>query len=193
MRPRQPANPMTDVEANHGGQGHHSVVRAPNEENQTILYWCPTCKSQDTQRLSTVHISGLSQFSAVTGGIGWTGSPAIGGACTTGTSQTQLSAMAGPPPKKSYRNGLLLLFLSPPLAAIFAQAAFLIAKRVFGANLIYEQLATISFFALEIGAITLLLRAFAFNKSIWPSLFRQWQMSFLCRRCGQIFVPGTTP
>jgi len=192
MRLRQPANPTTDLEANQGGRGHQSVLYVPRAENE-ILCWCPGCKSQNTQRLSTVHMSGLSQFSAVTGGIGWTGSPAIGGAWTTGTSQTQLSAIAAPPPKKTYRSGLLLLFLSPLVAAIVAEAAFLIAQRVFGRTLIYEQLPTISFFALEIGAITLLVRVFAFNKNIWPRMFREWQVSFLCRRCGRIFIPGAAP
>src|ERR1039458_9994612 len=178
MRLRQPANRMTDREANQGGRDHQSVLHVPREETD-ILYGCPACRSQNTQRLSTVHMSGLSQFSAVTGGIGWTGSSAIGGAWTTGTSQTQLSAISAPPPKKSYRNGLLLLFLSPLLAAIVAEAVFLIAQRMFGASLIYEQLATISFFGLEIVAITVLLRAFAFNKNIWPGLFREWHLSFL--------------
>jgi hypothetical protein len=81
--------------------------------------------------------------------------------------------------------------LSPLLAAIVAEAAFLTAQRVFGTTLIYEHLATISFFGLEIGAIALLLRVFAFNQNTWPKLFRQWQMSFLCRRCGQTFIPGS--
>jgi hypothetical protein len=183
---------MTDLEANQGGRNYQSVLHFPSDENE-ILYWCPACKSQNTQRLSTVHMSGLSQFSAVTGGIGWTGSPAIGGAWTTGTSQTQLSAIAALPSKKSYRNGLLLLFLSPLVAAILAEAAFLVAQRVFGTTLIYEQLATISFLALEVAAIALLLRVFAFNKSIWPTLFREWQMSFLCRRCGRIFIAAFAP
>ena len=117
----------------------------------------------------------------------------IGRGWTSGTSQTQLSAISAPPPKKSYRNGLLLLFLSPLLAAIVAEAVFLIVQRMFGASLIYEQLATISFFGLEIVAITVLLRAFAFNKNIWPGLLREWQMSFLCRRCGQVFVQASVP
>src|SRR5271157_441872 len=134
MRLRQPANRMTDLEANQGGRNHQSVLHVPREETD-ILYRCPACRSQHTQRLSTVHMSGLSQFSAVTGGIGWTGPPAIGGAWTTGTSQTQLSAIAAPPPKKSYRNGFLVLFLIPLLAAIVAEAAFLIAQRMFGTTL----------------------------------------------------------
>ena len=96
-------------------------------------------------------------------------------------------------PKKSYRNGLLLLFLSPLLAAIVAEAVFLIAQRMFGASLIYEQLATISFFGLEVVAVTVLLRVFAFNKNIWPGLFREWHLSFLCRRYGQVFVQASVP
>jgi hypothetical protein len=83
--------------------------------------------------------------------------------------------------------------LSPLLAAIVAEAVFLIVQRMFGASLIYEQLATISFFGLEIVAITVLLRVFAFNKNIWPRLLREWQISFLCPRCGQVFVQASVP
>jgi len=94
MRLRQPANRMTDLEANQGGRNHQSVLHVPTEETD-ILYWCPACRSQHTQRLSTVHMSGLSQFSAVTGGIGWTGSPAIGGAWTTGINPHQPKDVLG--------------------------------------------------------------------------------------------------
>ena len=201
---RQRRNPMTDGQPNEGvregenswansrrrGQSELHALRAEGEINS---YSCPTCGSQNTQRLSTAYMSGLSQFSAVTSGIGWARAPMIGRGWTSGTSQTQLSAISAPPPKKSYRNGLLLLFLSPLLAAIVAEAVFLIVQRMFGASLIYEQLATISFFGLEIVAITVLLRVFAFNKNIWPRLLREWQMSFLCRRCGQVFVQASVP
>ena len=195
---------MTDRQPNEGDrEGENSWVNGsrPRQSEQRSLrpvvdmnsFSCPTCGSQNTQLLSTAYMSGLSQFSAVTSGIGWARAPMIGRGWTSGTSQTQLSAMSAPPPKKSYRNGLLLLFLSPLLAAIVAEAVFLIVQRMFGAGLIYEQLATISFFGLEIVAITALLRAFAFNKNIWPGLLREWQMSFLCRRCGQVFVQASVP
>src|SRR5271157_6388812 len=72
--------------------GPQSAVHRRREETSVMQYSCPTCGSQNTQRLSTAYMSGVSEFSAVTGGIGWTGPPAIGGAWTTGTSQTQLSA-----------------------------------------------------------------------------------------------------
>src|SRR5664279_4946125 len=45
MRLRQPANRMTDLEANQGGRNHQSVLHVPTEEPD-ILYWCPACRSQ---------------------------------------------------------------------------------------------------------------------------------------------------
>ncbi len=41
-------------------------------------YSCPTCGSENTQRLSTAYMAGVSQFSAVTSGFGWAGGPAGG-------------------------------------------------------------------------------------------------------------------
>ena len=201
---RQRRNPMTAGQPNegdregenswvNGSRRRQSELHALRAEDEINSYSCPTCGSQNTQRLSTAYMSGLSQFSAVTSGIGWARAPVFGRGWTNGTSQTQLSAISAPPPKKSYRNGLLLLFLSPLLAAIVAEAVFLIVQRMFGASLIYEQLATISFFGLEIVAVTVLLRVFAFNKNIWPRLLREWQISFLCRRCGQVFVQASVP
>jgi hypothetical protein len=185
MRLRQPANPTTDLEANQGGRGHWSVVCAPRDENQRIPYSCPACKSENTQRLSTVHMTGLSQFSAVTSGIGWTGTPIFAGGWTTGISQTQLSQVAAPPTKRTYSRGLLLLFSGPLIGA----APFAIMEHLHGPSQTYELLAAIVVILLEIGAIASLLRGVAYNKNVWPELFHKWQSCVMCLRCGQVFHP----
>jgi hypothetical protein len=150
---------------------------------------CPACGSDNTQRLSVIHMSGISQFSAVTNGVAWGRRAAsFGHAWTKGVSQTELSTLVAPPPKKTYRSGLLLLFLSPPLAAVAAEALLLLVQHVFGVTPRYDQLATACFVGFEAGAAVLLLRALKFNKDLWPKLLLEWQMSFMCSRCGQIFV-----
>src|ERR1035438_2180529 len=82
MRLRQRRDPMTDVQAHEDGRnGKHfgtnsshrfqseaHALSAPGEINP---YSCPACKSENTQRLSTAYMSGLSHFSAVTSGLGW--------------------------------------------------------------------------------------------------------------------------
>src|SRR5271157_3869314 len=104
--PRRPKPPVCAARAD-GRNRHFVLVSGLQEPAHTTTF--------DGSHVWVVTVFGRH------GGIGWTGSPAIGGAWTTGTSQTQLSAIAAPPPKKSYRNGLLLLFLSPLLAAIVAE------------------------------------------------------------------------
>ena len=52
----------------------------------------------------------------------------FGSGWTSGTSQTQLSKIAAPPTKKSYRNALFLLFLAP----FIGPAPFAILERIYG-------------------------------------------------------------
>ena len=156
------------------------------EENSVMQYSCPTCGSQNTQRLSTAYMSGVSQFSAVTSGVGWAGVPVFGSGWTSGTSQTQLSKIAAPPTKKSYRNGLSLLFLAP----FIGPAPFALLERISGVTPVYEHLAVVFGILLEIVAFVWLISAFTFNKTVWPKLYRQWQLHLVCLRCGQIYVSG---
>jgi hypothetical protein len=82
-------------------------------------------------------MSGVSEFSAVTSGFGWARAPVFGSGWTSGTSQTQLSKIAAPPTKKSYRNALFLLFLAP----FIGPAPFAILERIYGVTPVYEHLA----------------------------------------------------
>ena len=139
MRLRQRPNSMTDRQPDKGAHRPRSTgrmsasdlvaVHAPEGRNTYIQYSCPTCGSQNTQRLSTAYMSGLSQFSAVTSGIGWARAPVIGGGWTTGTSQTQLSArLLHHRPRKVIGTALFLLFLAP----FIGPAPFAILERIYG-------------------------------------------------------------
>jgi hypothetical protein len=104
---------------------------------------------------------------------------------TIGTSQTQLSQVAAPPAKRNYSRGLLLLFLGP----IIGGAPFAILEHLHGPSKTYDLLAVLLVILLEIGAVTSLLRAVAYNKYDWPELLEQWRSCLMCLRCGQVFRP----
>lgn len=157
-----------------------------------VQYSCPTCGSEDTQRLSTVYMSGFSRFSAVTNGFGWAGGPAGGSGRTEGTSQTQLSLFAAPPAKRSYWPGVGLIAVSPLLSAVAAEGI----RRISGQMRLtfrFEDLATGSFFVLAIVAFMLLMKTFRYNRRAWPMLLLRWNMSFTCSRCGRVFIPAGSP
>ena len=99
----------------------------PWPADDQVQYSCPTCGSKDTQRLSTVYMSGISRFSAVTSGFGWAGGPAGGSGRTEGISQTQLSLFAAPPSKRSYWPSFSLIAVSPLLSALAAEGVRRIA------------------------------------------------------------------
>jgi hypothetical protein len=187
---------MTDGQPNEGGrEGENSwanssrrsqsKLHALRAEGEINSYSCPTCGSQNTQRLSTAYMSGLSQFSAVTSGIGWARAPVIGRGWTIGTSQTQLSQVAAPPAKRNYSRGLLLLLFGP----IIGGAPFAILEHLHGPSNTFDLLAVSLVILLEIGAVTSLLRAVAYNKYDWPELLEQWRSCLMCLRCGQVFRP----
>ena len=164
----------------------------PRPADAQVRYSCPTCGSENTQRLSTVYMSGVSRFSAVTSGLGWAGGPAGGSGWTEGTSQTQLSLLAAPPRKRSYWPGVGLIALSPLLSALAAEGFRRISGRL-QLTLRFEDLATCSFFVLATVAFLLLIKAFTYNRRTWPMLLLRWNTSFTCSRCGRVFIPGVGP
>ena len=168
------------------------AVNPSGRSEAQVLYSCPACGSDNTQRLSTAYMAGVSQFSAVTSGFGW--ARRFGGASgwTTGVSQTQMSQSVAPPAKRSYWQGVVLVATSPLLAALAAEGCRRIAELLH-LNLRFGDLATAWFLLIVIAAIVLLTKAFSYNSGTWPKLLQLWNMSFSCSRCGQIFTPGLSP
>lgn len=163
------------------------AVNPSGRSEAQVLYSCPACGSDNTQRLSTVYMAGVSQFSAVTRGFGWGGGAAGGSGWTDGTCQTGLSQISAPPYKRSYRGGLLLLFFGPIIGAL----PFAIMEHLNGKAQVHEILAGISVILLELCAIVLLVRAAVYNRTTWPSRIREWQITWICLRCARAFLPAT--
>jgi predicted RNA-binding Zn-ribbon protein involved in translation (DUF1610 family) len=151
-----------------------------------VQYSCPSCGSENTQRLSTVYMAGVSQFSAVTSGFGWAGGFAGGSGWTTGISQTQMSEMAAPPKKKSYRGGILLLLCAP----FIGPAPFALLESLNGVRPLYEKMAVVTGTVLLIAAFLWLGSTYVYNKQVWPRLCTEWHRRFVCLRCGMMFVSG---
>jgi len=151
-----------------------------------VQYSCPSCGSENTQRLSTVYMAGVSQFSAVTSGFGWAGGFAGGSGWTTGISQTQMSEMAAPPMKKSYRGGILLFLCAP----FIGPAPFALLESLNGVRPLYEKMAVVTGTVLLITAFLWLGSTYVYNKQVWPRLCTEWHRRFVCLRCGMMFVSG---
>jgi predicted RNA-binding Zn-ribbon protein involved in translation (DUF1610 family) len=166
------------------------AIPLPRPADAQVQYSCPTCGSENTQRLSAVYMSGVSRFSAMTSAFGWAGGPAGGSGRTEGTLQTQLSLFATPPSKRSYWPGVGLIAVSPLLSAVAAEGIRRISSRM-QLTFLFEDLATGSFFVLAIVAFLLLMKTFRYNRRTWPMLLLRWNMSFTCSRCGRVFIPGS--
>ncbi len=142
-------------------------------------YVCPSCKSDNIQRLSVIYEAGLSDIEARTkgtavglsrGGI----SLGVGGGKTKGVSQTAASKRAAPPARMAYVK---------PLLAIFA--AFLIVSMfIDGKSEIIKWVATGGWIVATAGWIYY---TFHYNSKTWPPLKAAWDKSYVCNRCNEIF------
>jgi hypothetical protein len=140
---------------------------------------CDKCGSDNTQRLEVVFHNGTSSIntqshSVETGGIGSAFGTKLGGVITEtkGTSQTVLSQMAAPPQRKPVDK------VGPALLG--------------GGGLFYygwnnEGPMSMLFGSLIIAlGVYTLYSAITYNKK-WPLLYKQWQESWLCHKCGNTF------
>ena len=147
-----------------------------------VDFSCPRCKSEATQRLLIVYQAGLSSIDtrSTSKGAAFSQHRAAVGAIQThteGTSQTEQSKNASPPPRKRF---LLPLFL-------IGLACFGI--KLFGQSAIYHFLVTL----LWAGAsFTWLGYALKYNMGEWPKLVDQWRKLFICMRCDNVFPVDIT-
>lgn len=139
---------------------------------------CPSCQSDNIQRLSVVYEGGLSDINTKTkgtalglgrGGIG----VGVGASKTTGTSQTAASKRAAPPAKKGYLKPLLGIF-----------GIFIVLSMFLGKSEILGALMGIGWLVASAGWVY---HAFQYNAKIWPPLKATWDSSFLCNRCNEMF------
>ena len=153
-------------------------------------YPCPQCRGNETRKFSVVFEEGFSQIRTKTRGIG-IGTAGLlrprlglgfGSARTKGVQQSQLSRTTAPPPKASYATpfkwgaaGLVVIALFVSQVQAPGGLAVLLLL-VDGATVVWglKQQAT-------------------YNATVWPPLYAQWDLQFLCTQCGHQFVPGESP
>jgi hypothetical protein len=152
---------------------------------------CPNCKSEDLAKLSVVHSAGLSDINTRSRGralaFGDNGLVlGVGNLRATGTSQTQLSKLAGPPRKKPYWYVVLAWLLGFVIAG--SLLADLNTFKV-GAHARLEQ--QFRWFACAYSCLAALVLAvlWRYNHRIFPRKHERWNRSFMCRRCGEISQP----
>lgn len=144
---------------------------------------CPSCKDENTQRLSLAYESGRSDVNShsrgVGVGIGRGGiGVGVGGSKTRGTSQTELSKKAAPPNKKSYWRIVKIWFVCT------------IVAQLVGGMMNSSWLTNVSVLATSGAALYFSYLAYKFNNKDWPVLVKNWQETFMCSRCGHNFIPG---
>jgi hypothetical protein len=145
---------------------------------------CPKCTSGEVRKLSMIYNEGLSIINTRTqssaAGIGFSGGgvgfgSSHGSAHTTGRQQTALSKQASPPAKKH----TILWGGASVIMAIWTLTSFF--PITFG-----------SFILLGLTAlgVRLTLKAWQFNRDEYPDMYAKWEQSFMCNRCGEVFVPA---
>ena len=150
-------------------------------------YVCPACKSENIQRLSVVYESGISNVHAQSSGVATGhGVRVTATTNTTGTVQTSASRRAAPPAKRS----IIRLIISIGAIFILINGFFAIIISTFWRNS-HNFAELVVFIAAAAFCITLgarwLKKATHYNKNIYPHLMREWNNSYLCNRCNNIF------
>ncbi len=132
---------------------------------------CQKCGSLNLRKLSLVYESGRavshSTSSGAGIGIGFGGiGVGVGGGSGRTTTHTTTSLRAAPPPKKRWGVFIGLAIICMFLTSV--SWVFWLGPVVFG---------------------FLIRQAAAFDRNVWPSLYRQWDASYLCDRCGCMGIP----
>lgn len=126
---------------------------------------CPVCKSENVQRCSVIYQSGISSSNAATLADKFV-------AVTKGVNMTALAQSVAPPAKKEdswFWTGL------------FACFAFLFWDN--GNVGLFLFFLCVTGWFLKINFDT-----YNYNEKIWPTLYDTWLHSYLCHRCGNVFV-----
>jgi len=148
-------------------------------------YKCPRCGSRNIQNCQLLYDGQTSELSAVTGGIGISGSGGIGGvAVTSGNIQTNLARKMGVPEPIGCGRMLLYLFL-----------AYLLMGVVFGSligntfNDFKNEGVKGILILLLIGSacIGIIVAVCRHNKIKVPQKYEELRERFICFRCGLVF------
>lgn len=130
---------------------------------------CTQCNSDNVQRLSLVYEQGTQNISATsrtTTSYGFGQGFSRGTTTTTGKSQSITAMKAAPPNKKK---------IIIPIVLIVA-GLFLMKQGELWALIISAVGGFLFYFY------------FKYNRNVYPRLYADWENSWLCNRCGTIYL-----
>jgi hypothetical protein len=127
-----------------------------------------------------IYNEGLSIINAQTSTVGsgfGGGGAAFGSASshTTGRQQTQLSKQASPPGKKAW--------------LLWSAVAVICGFLALG-SLAHPGVGLLFYVGITALAVRFALKGRAYNSEVYPELYQKWERSFMCNRCGEMFVPA---
>jgi hypothetical protein len=159
-----------------GGVAQAETKDPARYDRRSSIRACGNCGSDSLKKLSLIYEGGFSATEGVSKGIGLTlgGSLGVGAAKSVGTSQTALSARVAPPAKKKVH---VLIYLLGVFGLTWMMAGF----GEGGA----PQLGVMGMLVVA-SCGYVIYTAHMFNKNTWPSLWAEWDRSFMCERCGNI-------
>lgn len=167
---------------------------------------CPKCKSENTQKITSVVSSGTTHTTGTTSStsIGTTGT-AVGVSTSRGTvsatSTTELAKKLAEPTKKYDGFLAILLCLSPFVFFLSAAIGAYIAFEILWFR--YDPWASFQTAPMILSAIPFcLIMKFiykkwepyrmarkAYNENEFPAVHKRWSEGFFCHRCENIFLP----
>ena len=149
---------------------------------------CPSCKSDDWKLARFVHQSGLSQVNTSTtsvgvgvgGGTQGVGVGAgVGGSSTSGHIQTGISALSAPPKEPSNNGG-----------TVYWTIAVLLLIWLGGKSDVIAWIIIIMSIILWIGMKSELRKTYEKNVADYKVDLAKWEITRICQRCGQFYVPA---
>jgi|GEM_PF-1529505 len=161
-----------------------------------IVYCCPTCNSQEIQKVSVAYSAGtITTTSKSTGtAVGFAGGkmiPVLSSSTSSGVQQTHLASTLSPPEKNNVAGTVVGCGLGSGCMFFVAEIAFaLIAEWLFGSRPSDAMTIAAGVFATIIclvGLIAVVKSQYNENTNVWPKKYREWDLKWICLRCGSQF------
>ena len=128
-------------------------------------YRCPRCDSENIQSCPVIYQQG-------TVGHSYTTRSGDYSATTSGTESTALAQSVSPPEQKE--THWIAMIITGVIALFAFMDGSMIAALIFG--------------GITYAAYSVSQEASEYNDKQWPAEYKAWQNSYLCHRCGNIFV-----
>jgi len=144
--------------------------------------YCSQCGTDDVQRVEMTYMEGKQNIDTVSktigAGVGRSGGGTgvgLGGAKTntSGTATTVLADSIAPPEEQPMGLKVLLVLGGIGLAMYGSRDSNMLL------------------FGILLGGVSgyFLYKAIQYNWNVYPKLLKQWQKTWICKKCGHVFLP----